>query len=280
MPNYATQLALGKEDQRFFINNNEIPGVQNVRAEYANNASLLKYCGISTYKHIPRGMQVGGVSVSQLLLTNDILSNYTGNSGINGYIVKNKENKEYNVAFTSGYLTNYSCSYSFGSLPQCGANFIVFGDIGNISTAETVSDLNLISTGHSSLTLKIPGPGSTTISIDEFSNNRVLAYDLSIAVNRNPIYKIGSRQPVYVQIAPPLEITCNFQVEINDYVLQSLKKYPLQEQVENLSLTVKDFRTEETIQSYVFNNLYLAAEVYETNINGFGAVNVQFKGFA
>jgi len=270
----ATQEAVQRDQQRFFIGTTEIPGVQSVRAEYTNNASLVKYLGLAKYKHIPRGPQLANISLSSLLISDDLLIGKTGEAGFNGSIVKKDGTQS--VGFTSGYLTSYSSRYSYGSLPQIDAGITV---LDNLNQPQTIGEHQAITGAASNLILKIPGPGCLTLNIDEFSTNRVVSYDISIQCARNPVYNLGSVYPAFVELITPLEITCAFQVEINDYQMKSFRRYPFNENVQNLSLTVKTFDTDEQIINYTFNDLFMIGEAYETTVNGNAGVSVQYKAF-
>jgi hypothetical protein len=270
----ASQEAVSKDQQRFFIGYTEIPGVQSVRPEYTNNAALVKYLGYSKYKHIPRGPQLGGISLSSLLISDDLLINYTGAAGFNGSIVK--QDGTQSVGFTSGYLTSYSSRYSFGSLPQIDVGISV---LGNLNQPQTLSDYQGITGAASNLLLKVPGPGCLTLNIDEFATNRIISYDINIQCNRNPVYYLGNAYPTFVELITPLEVTCSFQIDINDYQMKDFRRYPFSESVQNLSLAVNTFDAGDNIATYNFNDLFMIGEAYETTINGNAGVSVQYKGF-
>lgn len=272
MAEKVSQLSLTRENHHFFVNTTEIPGVQTIRAEYSNNSRLLKALGLSKNNTIPDGFQQGTVSVNSLLLSSDQFIGFTGDLGFNGYLYNNKNDNPL-LAFNSGYLTNYSCQYSYGSLPTIDANVTVFNFLG-----KPLSDSLRIGQNQSSLPLQIPGLG-ISLNINDFQTNRVLAYTINLACPRTPIYPLGSRLPSYVKLSKPIEVTCNFQIEVNDYWMKSFSDYPFTHKVENLALGIKTYNTNETITNFNFNNLEMQGEALESSINNAQTINVQYKGY-
>lgn len=269
-----------REGQRFFIDTNEIAGIQSIQIQYEINASPLKYLGMTDTKFVPRGAQIGKASLSTLLISDDILLAYTGNIACNGYLVRNFDDFTNNFCFTSGYLTYYHSQGAIGQIPRIDANFDVVGNVGEISRLENnkvsndvISILNSNPTG----LLKLPSYSTVNISLDNIQSNRVLSYDLSINVPRNPIYTLGSRFPIDVKINWPIEILCSFNIELDTYDASLLNNYPSNYITRDLILNINDFYTNNTVLSYNFNQLLLISENYSTNVDGNVTLNAQYK---
>jgi hypothetical protein len=277
MPEKVTQQSFTRENSHFYIGTTEVPGVQTLRAEYVNNSTLMRYLGYSKYKTIPNGPQQGSVSVNSLLISNDYFVGLTGNSGFNGYVYNNKNDPPV-LVFTSGYLSRYGFQYSFGSLPSIDASIDVFNNLGKYYDATTSIDKGIILSQNSNAPLKIPGLG-VSLSINEFATNQVLGYSINLSCTRNPVYSIGNRVPDYVELMPPIQVDCNFQIQINDYNLKTLSRYPFNEAVENLVVSLFTFDTNQAINTFSFNNLEMNGEAYETSVNGAQAVNVEYRGY-
>ena len=73
---------LSRDNQRLFINNEEIPGVQSVDFGYSVNGSLIKYLGMNSCDLIPNGPYAGSISISTLLLSDDPFIKYTAQTDV------------------------------------------------------------------------------------------------------------------------------------------------------------------------------------------------------
>lgn len=284
MPNnYIQKSNTKRENQHFFLNTTEIFGIQNIEASYSQNVFPLKFIGMGKPVMVPDGPLKSQCNLECLAINSDPFIRLTGNTGFNGYIVKGRDNTNENFSFTSGYLTSYNSKCSIGEIPQIGAAFTVFGNMGRLNSGESSyvsGQLATISGGSSSLSMAVAGPGSITLNLDDFLTNRVLSYDLSINVNRNAIYPLGTRAPTAVEINYPIEILVNFQFAMNDYVPQNLYSFPLTPKVKNLSLVLRAFDTNNLITSYVFNDLFLTDESQSAGTDGSSAViNASYRGY-
>lgn len=272
-----------KENQLFFIGSTQIPGVQSINGSYTNSATPLTFMGASTVKFAQDGPQVGNFNVNYLLISTDRFLTYTGTQGFNGYIVDSVSNLAKNYSFSSGYLTSYSSKCSLGEIPQAAAGIQVFGNLGRFTTtqtADTTTDFAAIPTKTPDSRLFIPGPGSITLNLSDFNTNAVQSYNVNINVPRNPLYILGSNEPYNIQTAYPMEVMVDFTILMNDYSPKKLKDYPLYIQNQNVSITAKDYTTNETIVSYSFNDMSFVAENYNATVTERGTeINLQYKNF-
>ena len=235
------------------------------------NNQALKFLGMANTAQLPKGGSVGNISLSTLMIAADSLLSLTGDAGFNGFILKSRDSFAENFSFASGYLTSYISRYSLGQIPTIEMSALIFGDMGR-NRSKSMPALNTAAQG-----LKIPGAGSIDISFADFETNRVTSYDININVNRTPVYSIGNKSPVAVYRSNPIEVTCAFQIEISNYAYNRIKDYPENKVMENLSLTVKDFNTNQAITSYSFSNLELVSQSYNTSVDSDATLNLQYK---
>lgn len=278
MAHYRT----ARESQRLFLGTQEILGVQNTDIQYQNGDTVVKYLGMTGIPTEPNEEQIGTAQISTLLVDSDYFLQYTGNSGINGYLLRARNDILYNTSFSSGYLSNYSNRCSIGQIPQINANFTVLGNVGSFTNAESsVVSGQFVTIAANSYNpgLRIAGYGSMSLSLDDFSTNRVLSYDLGLSINRKAVYCLGQRTPTHVEIIYPIEVNATFRFEIDNYTLTAMRDYPCSKKVEDLTLTLKSYNTDETIQSYNFNDLTLISEGYSANSDSFVTVMAQYRGF-
>jgi hypothetical protein len=120
---------------------------------------------------------------------------------------------------------------------------------------------------------------SIEINLNEFNTNRVNSFNLSISRDRIPVYSLGRSLPYEVNSLNPMNINCSFEIEMNGYQLQKSKLYPTGfYRAQNLSLNIKDYSLGITIQSFSFNNLYLAAHDYTIDSDGTAKVQLSYIG--
>src|SRR3990167_3693593 len=239
-----------REEQRLFINRSEIHGIQAINANWDNNLTVLKYLGARCAQIIPGGAGQSNFTISTFVIDYDPFLNLTGNSGINGYIIRSKTDTTNNYGFTSGYLTSYRSKCSIGEIPQIEAGFTVYGRAGRILSTdapEVAGDLASFATYDSNFYPNIAGPGSILLNLGEFSGNRLQSYDFSFNIQRQPQYILGQRMPNRVEINYPIELNFSFVFEADSYIPRRMFDFPCSPQVQPIEISYNNYvsRSEE-----------------------------------
>lgn len=271
-----------REQQRFFINTQEIYGIQNVTTFYEQGAEPHKFIGMTTPVMVPNGPGRAGCTINTLVIGPDRFLALTGETGFNGYLIKNRAATNQNFSFVSGYLTSYNSRCSIGEIPEISVNIVAFGNAGRLTNEEssTVSGhFSSISGSSPSFVPSIAGPGSMSLTFNNFSTNRVISYDLQINVSRNAYYPLGSRVPNHIQTNYPVEIVLNCQYALNDYAPEQKEDFPTRANVETLSLILRNYKTNAIINSYNFSNLFLLQETQVGGTEGPSIINAVYKGY-
>lgn len=268
-----------REKQLFFINGTQIPGIQSIQINPNYGKMPVRYLGIDTVQYAPSGPQTSDINISSLLISNDQFIQYTGNLGFNGHILKTLDNAGDNYSFISGYCTNYNSRCSIGEIPQINVSVTAFGKAGRISALTEIPDLNAIQNNPSNIQLKVPGPGSIDINIDDFETNRVLSYDLNIKTSRNPIYILGDRNPNAIELNFPIEMSCVFEMDLDEYAPINSFTYPGTNTTKTFTIRVKDYTTDANIVSYSLPNMTLINESYSTNVDNNTSMTIEYQGF-
>lgn len=266
-----------REQQVLFLNSTKIKGVQNVNFQYNLSNSTLK--GLGSYSSSNDiSQQVGQLTVNLLAVTQDQIISFTGDVGLNGYLLKNKNNSVDNYSFISGFLTNYRSSCSVGEIPQISANFQIYGNIGRIEISES-SDFSSISSSQD-LPLAQTSYQDFSLTINDFNVNRIISYDINIDVSRRPDYIIGSRAPTRVSLNWPIEIEASFVISAADYTAYNIRKFPHSKRETNILLSFKNSKlSSSNILSYNLQNMTLISESYSTDTDGKSTVTLNYKGF-
>jgi len=276
---------ISKEEQFFFLNADQVSGVQSVDINYTNNNNPLKYIGMKgNVTGVPRGAQIGNVNLSVIPIGNDYFLNLTGNTGFNGYIIRDKSNPlGDNYSFTSGYLTSYNSRASIGSIPTIEVGINIVGNIGkfNLSESSVVSGNFLSISGDNGQTypFQIVAPGYLTVNLDDYNTNRLISYDLSINVQRQPLYVVGKRIPNEMKTALPIEVSLNFQLETDAYTGRNLQNFPCVKNNKNITITLQDYNTNNNFITYSFNDMELIGEDYSVNVDGAVQSTLRYRKF-
>lgn len=272
-----------REEQLLYLNNRQVLGVQSVRGNYGIPRSPLKHLGMGGISGIARGPQIGQFTIAGLVATEDQFLSWTGDSGFNAYVVRSATNTGENYSATSGFMTHYSSRCAVGQIPQYTVDVAVFGNLGRFLTSESTqvsSDLADIKNAVASpATLNVAGPGTITLSLNEFTTNRVMSYDLSIATPRSASYALGSRNPIQVTKIEPMEVQMRIAVEADTYVPRKMRDFPCTEVEQNLTLNIRNFNSSLNIMSFAFSGMKLEEESYSVEAEGNVAVNLMYRGY-
>ncbi len=279
MPEDIRNRRLGQERQRLFINTSEIPGVQTAKVDYNLTNSPLIYAGSTQTKNLPKGINLPTLSVSTFLISDDLLSPLTGALPFNAYIKQSRDSHLHTVTCQSGILTNYSAKYRLNQLPEVSFVASIFGEAGNYSDPITEADNTIIANEVSDAVLKTAGPGCVDINFENFQTNRVLGYDINLNCPRNGIYEIGQTLlPKIILSNSPIEVNCSFQIEIDEYNMSQARATYIPTD-SSLTLTIRDFFSNDVITSYFFQNLILISESYTSSVDNNTLVIANYKGF-
>lgn len=274
--------SITREEALVFLGSGQLAGLQSVNLSYENNAVETKYLGMGKCKTLPVGPQIGGFNLSYYVVSQDLVLQFTGHSGTNGYILRARNNNLQNFSFTSGYLTSYTSRVSVGSIPEVSANFAIFGNVGAISqaySAQTLVDRDNILASLSALSFKPTNYSSISLNLDDFSTNRVISYEINMSISRLPIYKLGQREPSQVKRVPPILVDINFVIEKNDYIAKQIQHYPFQEKIRNLEIRVRDFNRNEPVITYGFDNMMLRTESYNLTTDNRGVYQLGYRNY-
>lgn len=271
-----------RENQFVFLNSGQIPGIQSVSIENDFGAFPVTYIG-NNYIHLaPNQAQEGKIRIDRLIIDGtDHFKPFTGNSGFNLYLLKNSRDPVDNYGFTSGYLVSYATRCSLGQIPRTEVGIMSFGNVGKIPSGESVDTAKQfinIQTSTESTNLKIPGPGSIQVSLNnDFTLNRLLSYDVSISTERRAVYPLGDRYPVAVQTIYPIDVNVDFTFDLSTYSGYTVRDYPASPKTGNLILNVKNFADDSLIQDFRFSGVTLVYENYSSDIDGNVIVNARYR---
>ena len=277
--NYVTR----REEQHFFLNSVEVAGIQNLDIDYTQPVAPIKHIGCGGhYFTLPAGRFGGQASVTSLLISNDPFINLTGNSGVNGYVVKTYAGTTQNFSFVSGYMSSYTINCSIGQIPQINATFDIYGEVGKVDSSDAArigADFTAINAYVPNIPLKIAASNSITLNMSDFNTNRVQSFNLGITCARNPVYILGNRYPSRVEIEYPMQVSLDFAMDLNDYNARKASLFPLRDTKNGISLTFNNIVDNTPILSFAFTGMTFAGESHRSNVNNSVSVVTKYVGY-
>ena len=283
MTNELTNLTrFRREEQLVFLNSGQVPGIQSVDFGNELNAVPVSFIGLNYVNLAPNGPQESRVKVERLVIDGtDHFQPFTGNSGFNLYVIKDKADPQDNYGVTSGYIVGYTTKCSLGQIPRTEIDIVGFGNVGRIPSGEsneTSGQFLIIPSTTTSYNLKIPGPGSVSLSLNnDLTLNRLLSYDVSMSIDRKAIYALGDRYPISVQMNYPIDVNIGFSYELADYSGYTTRNFPGNPKTGNFKLDIKDFTTDEVIQNFRFTGVQLVSESYSTDTDSNVSINARYR---
>jgi hypothetical protein len=252
-------------ENKVFISGQELLGVENVNISYSNSPSIARFLGISRGQTLVSADAQKQVSFSRYLIYNDPILSLTGSSPTSGSINYNSQA----YGFNSGFLTEYSVNCAVGTVPSTNATLSVYGEMkSGINRSGSVA----------APTIYIPNQGSITLTCDNSTTNRVVGFDYSIKINREPIYTIGSVFPAEVITDGVLEFNASVQIDVDDAFLQNSTGFLSGRQNKTVTFTVKSKDNTQTIQQLTIPSASLVSETLASSADGGVKLTLNYVG--
>lgn len=251
-------------ENSFFIDDQQILGIESIDINYSNSASINKILGSKKGLTTIGGVTQQKVSITRNLIYNDNILSYTGSNNIVGGITY--QDKSYR--FNSGYLDEYMVSCAVGSIPKITTNIVV---VDEMKTGAMFTSSNLTPT------ILIPNQGSILATCDNSTTNRVVGFDYAVKTYRKAVYTIGSLFPSEVVSLPILEYSASIQIDVDDAFLQSGLSFFRNRQNKQVSFIING-RDGSSIQSFTIPNASLTNESLSSSADGGVKLTINYIG--
>lgn len=256
---------LNNYENKVFISGQELLGVENVNVSYSSSPSISRFLGLSTAHMLVAGDVQKQVSFSRYLIYNDPILSLTGSLPTSGSV--NYNGQAY--GFNSGFLTEYSVNCAVGTVPSTNVNLSVYGEMrSGINQSGSIA----------APTIRIPNQGSISLTCDNSTTNRVVGFDYSIKINREPIYTIGSIVPAEVITDRAIEFNASVQIDVDDAFLQNSTGFLSGRQNKTVTFTVKSRDGLQTIQQVSIPNASLIGETLSSSADGGVKLTLNYIG--
>lgn len=195
-------------DSHFFIDGEEISGVDSIDIGYQNAANVTKPLGYHEGVVTVGGPTQQTLSVSRYLISQTPLEQVALLSlRMSGSLNYNGES----YGFNNGYVTDYSVNCAVGSIPKTTYNIVVYDELRSGESASGTDTSDIL----------IPSQGSISIACDNVSSNRVLGFDYSVQSPIKPYYTIGAESPTEVKYVGPKTYTAAVQLDVDNALPES-----------------------------------------------------------
>jgi len=209
------------------------------------------------------------VSLSRYLIYVDPVLDFTGASDVMEGSFNYDNNASY--GFESGYLTSYSVNCAVGSVPKVNASLVVYDEL---RSGVNVSGIG----GNVPQAIYVPSQGSITATCDNTTTNRVVGFDYSLEVARQPYYTVGSETPVEVKYIPPIKYSASVQLEVDDVFLESGYTFLTTGKEEKSVSFVINGRDGTSLQSLTIPKASLVGEALSASADGSVRLTLNYVG--
>ena len=241
----------------FYIDGTGISGVQDLNLSYSASRNPINILGIGHVQPSLSENLTAEISFSRQFIYDDPILSLTGDQSINGSLIYSsdlEDNEQLVIGFTSGYLTKYSVSCSINSTPSTNCTFLVFGKMGS-----GVRNGELDYSGsYKTNILGFANQGSIFLTLYQSSTNRITSFSQYIDINRIPIYDLKQKTsenyyaPVAVLTKTPIEVSTNFEVDIDDYQTANMMDNLRSGVYKNIGINIRDAKR--TVSSLLDHN--------------------------
>ena len=194
-------------DSHFFIDGEEILGVDSIDIGYQNAANVTKPLGYHRGAVTVGGPTQQTLSVSRSLISHTPLESVSPGQRMSGSLNYNGES----YGFGSGYVTDISVNCAVGTIPKATYGFVVYDELGTGQSASGTDTSDIF----------IPSQGSISIACNNASSNKVLGFDYSAQIPLKPYYTIGEESPTEVKYIAPTTYSATVQLDVDDALPES-----------------------------------------------------------
>jgi len=271
---------VSRENQRFYLNHQEIAGLQSIQPEINASYGPILHLGLERTSTMLRGQSLGRLTTQSFLVNSDQFIGFTGANPATGHLVfvENAEAAGDGLIFNPLYLTSYNLKYTDNQIPEITTSFNGYETFGQMVESER-TELASASLTPANYSFLIPNRGSITITLDDLTNNRLISFDLNLEVPRTPIYIMGQLAPLRVDSTPPITVSFSAQMELGRYTFKTLLNILNTKTVKEFTITCNDYRTDQLIKTYTFGNLELINYSFTSSINDNIILSLQLRGF-
>lgn len=256
------------ENQKFYLNNNFISGIQSLNLGYDTNITPSFAINDTGMNYNIGQPIIANFSLSYIPGNSEPFIQYTGNSFFTGKI----EYANKYLFFSSGYIDNYTISSQLDQPIE-------------VSVQGKVMGLLSYNTGLN------PSSGSLNYSIDPINYcyldvnlnsvnlNRLTSCSISVNSPKIGSYDIGNFLPSQIIQQYPIELSSSLNFEISEETISNYTGLFSNPSPEDITINFKNMANNSNILSFNLNKFILENKNFNFGINDNGTFAVNYKGY-
>lgn len=258
-----------RQDQKVYINNSQIVGIQEFNADYDSPIEIVKTLGMEAVSYYNNNNILAEISINKLLIDNDPFINFVDYDQVfSGHV----EYKDKYFAFNSGILNNYRLNCSVNEIPRLSVTLNALGEFGsgvNKPNKDSLIKPNIDITDYADI----------EIDLDDFKFNRLQSIDLNINSEKNIIYTLGSSYPKEIKIIPPIVVDLQFTVKADDYNFKNTRDLICKYKVDSFSIKFNKFKDPSSeLFNFTFNQAIFMGETFEGSVDSSANIIIKYQG--
>lgn len=227
-----------KENQRVFLNNQELLGVQTVESSTEHSTFDGGAAGLNSNLSYSQGHSIGRINLSYLLIHRDYFLPYTGVSGFDLFIV-NPSNGNEIYGGLSGFVNSYSLESQIGSTPRCSVDISFFKNFGRMQASDSQHISNILA-GNIIEPYVNPSAQGTILATGYRTNLAKLnSLSLNISVSRRPEYILGQKEPTGITLVEPINVNLELDLNLKDAEIPSSKDLIEKDRTDNFIISIR-----------------------------------------
>lgn len=143
--------------------------------------------------------------------------------------------------------------------------------------------------------IKFADQSSISVFVDDFTVDAISDFSFSRTLNLRPVYAVpkgdGSQwvagdqaatpnlEPVQVDTQYPIETDINFSMIVDEYEIREIKDRVQAAPKSNVTIIIKDSKTDELMNQFVGRNVRLIGESINTSTEGEMSISLTYKGY-
>jgi hypothetical protein len=261
---------ISKQNQRVFINNTGIVGIQDFSANYSAPIDLIKSLGMESVTYHNNANISANLTINKLLIDNDPFINLIDyDKTFSGYI----DYKDKYFAFNSGIVNSYNLSCSIGEIPKLSVEVITLGEFGSGVLKAAPASLE-------TPPIDITDYSNIEITLDDFQFNRLQNFSLNISADKNVIYSIGNAYPIEVKIIPPIIVELEFTIKADEYEIKNIRDLVCKYKVDNFEIKFNKFKNPNIeLFKFVFNEALFMGESFGGSASNSSEITIRYNAF-
>ena len=232
------------DQQQVYMFGERLRGVQSCTASWSAPETYVNSIGVAggTIGTTVEESLRADFEVERLMITpHDPLVNLFDSTDLSGEIHYGSGSD--NFAFNGGFIGAYSCSCAVGEIPSLNFSITAYGESGgsvaSLGRSAEVDD-----------TIIIAHPGSISLDVDGHASNAIQSFEVSINIDRSPVNVIGQLTPAHFITTFPIEVDCQFTLNVQDYESSSLFDFVCNPKKQNLNFQFMDCANQQEVRKF------------------------------